>query len=152
MYSGTPTRVDVGGKKPSKRKRARYITGDTSLLGTYALKCACMRACVCMYSYFVCRYACACVCVCARARVCVCVCVCVCARVCVRVCVSKGGRVRRTLSFLNPLLRVLEFPDKRNNHQRIEFTTARITNHLLLPPPPPLPSPVRPSFNPYDAR
>ena len=37
MRSGTPTRVDVGGKKPSKRKRTRYITGDTSRLS----RCTC---------------------------------------------------------------------------------------------------------------
>lgn len=42
---GTPTRVDVGGKKPSKRKRTRYITGDTSRLSRYTCTSVRPRAC-----------------------------------------------------------------------------------------------------------
>lgn len=42
---GTPTRVDVGEKKPSKRKRTRYITGDTSRLSRYTCTSVRPRAC-----------------------------------------------------------------------------------------------------------
>lgn len=45
MRPGTPTRVDVGGKKPSKRKRTRYITGDTSRLSRYTCTSVRPRAC-----------------------------------------------------------------------------------------------------------
>lgn len=38
MYSGTPTSE---GKKPSKRKRARYITGDTSRASVYTRESVC---------------------------------------------------------------------------------------------------------------
>lgn len=45
MRPGTPTRVDVGGKKPSKRKRTRYITGDTSRLSRYTCTSVRPRTC-----------------------------------------------------------------------------------------------------------
>ena len=113
MYSGTPTHVDVGGKKPFKRKRARYITSDTSLLGTYALKCACMRACAACTRIL---------CISMRVRTCVCVCACVRARARVCVCQREEGFVAL-------------FPSRTPFYASLNFPTRETTTNEPSSPP-----------------